>query len=186
MAKIASEAAILYAKELPVLEQARTELHDCLDDLWRALWEEVKPQLDEMQSYSGAQVREGKRMEPGGYRIGIPKKLPVKLRLAYRDLRQESTPGSVSIRIFASNDSRKYLAKTPELMNKLYALCEKRELAKPDTNNSMMLKETIKISLDDLGAAIESIKDKILEYFGLITEFEKWMIAEGMTDGNGE
>ncbi len=45
-----------------------------------------------------------------------------------------------------------------------------------------MIKETIEISLDDLESAAETIKDRIIQFFGIITDFEQRIFAEAPKD----
>jgi hypothetical protein len=68
------------------------------------------------------------------------------------------------------------------MVGMLSELCAKRGLGTPDIKKSVMIKETIEISLDDLESAAETIKDRIIQFFGIITDFEQRIFAEAPKD----
>jgi len=177
MANKIPEAAKFYAQELPVLEQARQELFDALDDLWKSISEEVMSPL----KASGTDIELGKALAFGSFGFLTSRKLPAKLKLRYRDMRRDLPANHVSVGINASGECRLLLRKNDEAFEVLRRLCRGRGLEDPDIKKSRMIQELMEISLDDPESAVETISERIIVYFEVITEFEKWQIEQTNT-----
>jgi len=181
-----AEAAAIYLQEFAVLEQARDELYRELDELWTLVWDEVRPQADDMAKAYGRNAE----LWPNGSAPGHYRLRPVhptaatrttKLAVDIRDPRESETPGvyqvSLSLAQAAQREILRDVADAPEHMEGLAVA----EGVKPSLQWGRNPLLTVEVRVDPAGMSQTKaqVADAVCQLFRVVTDFDRWQAKAG-------
>lgn len=193
MAKQMGPAAKIYLQEFAVLEESRDELARELDGLWTMIWEDAKPQLEDLaQSYSrvvhfwpNSSEKGNYMISPGGKTKGKRAKGSIepsdknvsKLAIFIRDPRTSETSGSYHLRLrlalIAQSQIKRTSPAAPQMIEKMV---NGEGLTRAVIWGSGTLwSEEIKITPDDLDKTATAVSETVCKLFRVIVEFDKWI-----------
>lgn len=181
MAKRMTEAAQLYWKDIDVLEEARNELVDYLDEVWRQTWEKILSLWEE-----GAETTDLKkpnhwadRQKRGQWTVFTPHEQPANIEIQIRDPRRSHDPKSYTVSLVCYQSNQKKLEKVSEnAKGAVNAIANSHgiEIDWDTPDNWLLERRSIEVIPLDADLMSTEVAKVTYTHLSAIAEINKWML----------
>jgi hypothetical protein len=169
-----SDIAELYLKEIAVLEDARENLAEILDDIWMEIDQASLPTLTEYADT--LKVKVGKwdnKTEPGQHTRWLDGKTGIRFNLFIHDPRISRSGYQLIIECITQERAK--LNRDPQAQEHFEKLAKTADIQPIKWNKSHIWRADIQVHTADLERTVADVSSKLCAVYKLFTEFNAWM-----------
>jgi hypothetical protein len=191
MAKRMTEAAQLYWKDIDVLEEARGELVDYLEEVWEQAWGKILTHWEDGETTSDLK-KPGSwadRQKPGFWGINTHQKQPANIDIHVRDPRRSEDPKFYTLSLVCSQPQQKKLQKISANAKdtvKTMAVSYGVEVDWVGPESHLLHKSHVEVIPSDADQTSTELAELVSKWLSMIVAINNWMLEQKIEESTSE